>query len=171
MIEDLEQVERDLRRLLMPVELVCEADIPQDLIDAAEAGILPLIRSDQYRTVTRLFPATYVTYLVCCGAERYARNRFWPQVGVVGSSSDAGRSFLASLDSLSLPDFETFVEQAGARRYVAPILIHGAPYVRDNQGNKVYQQIESIGTYPPPRDRIRASNRRSTSDNPMVITR
>ena len=126
MIEDLEQVERDLRRLLMPVELVCEADIPQDLIDAAEAGILPLIRSDQYRTVTRLFPATYVTYLVCCGAERYARNRFWPQVGVVGNSSDAGRSFLASLDSLSLPDFETFVEQAGARRYVAPILIHGA---------------------------------------------
>ncbi|MFZ2521158.1 MAG: L,D-transpeptidase [Anaerolineae bacterium] len=35
------------------------------------------------------------------------------------------------------------------------ILIHGAPYVRDNQGNKVYQQIESIGTYPASRGCIR----------------
>ena len=35
------------------------------------------------------------------------------------------------------------------------ILIHGAPYVLDGQGNKVYQQIESIGTYPASRGCIR----------------
>lgn len=35
------------------------------------------------------------------------------------------------------------------------ILIHGAPYVRDSSGNKVYQQIESIGAYPASRGCIR----------------
>ena len=42
------------------------------------------------------------------------------------------------------------------------ILIHGAPYVRDSSGNKVYQQVESIGAYPASRGCIRLKPEDST---------
>ncbi len=40
-------------------------------------------------------------------------------------------------------------------RHGGSILIHGAPYVPDGQGGKVYQQVDSIGAYPASRGCIR----------------
>lgn len=125
-IDERDQLEDELRRLLMPVELVCDADIPQSLIEAAEAAARPLIKLEQYQRLAHRYPAIWVTFLVLVGSEHYQGNAFWGGVGVEGNSSDAGRAFLDALNRLGLPDFGEYVEAAGARRFVAPILIHGA---------------------------------------------
>lgn len=121
-----DELEVQLRQLLAPVELVCDADISQSLIEAAEAEARPLVKLEQFQRLAHRYPAIWVTFLVLVGSEHYQGNAFWGGVGVEGNSSDAGRAFLDALERLGLPNFGEYVEAAGARRFVAPILIHGA---------------------------------------------
>lgn len=119
-------LERLLRTRLESVELVCDAGIADDLVDAAEAVIRPLCGSSRIETAAGGCPATLVTYFVIRGSERYEFNRVWPHLGVTSRSSHAGRALLAALRRLGLPTFEDEVAAVRARTFVAPMLMHGA---------------------------------------------
>lgn len=123
--EDL-RLERALRDRLDTVELVCEADIPAELVDAAEHALRPLIACNDFDACARRFPAMLVTFFVIRGSQLYSRNALWEQLGIHERTTDAGRSFLAALRTLGLADFAEQAAHANARRYVAPILLHGA---------------------------------------------
>jgi hypothetical protein len=119
-------LEYELRDLLAGVELVCEADISADQVDAAERVVREGLRGQPASAVARTLPASLVTYFVLRGSEVYTRNSFWEPLGITSRTSEAGQAFLTSLGRLGLPTFTEQIENAGARRFVAPILIHGA---------------------------------------------
>lgn len=121
-----DELEDQLRELLRPVELVCNADIPDDLVALAEEAIRPHVNSSTIETMAWRRPASLATYFVIRGSERYTRNSLWPQLGVTEQSSRAGETFLRSLGQLGLPTFQREVAAVSARRFVAPLLVHGA---------------------------------------------
>lgn len=120
------ELEHHLRELLTHVELVCDAQISDDLVDLAESEVRPVCNDHRIETTARTSPATLATYFVIRGAERYERNRVWEGLGVVHTTNRAGQAFLDALERLGLPTFADEVEDAGARRFVAPMLMHGA---------------------------------------------
>lgn len=122
----MDDLERSLRQHLESAELVCDAQIPDDLVDAAEAVIRPICNSLAMDRVHEKRPAALVTYFAIRGSERYEFNGLWPQLGVTTKSSRAGQAFLRSLQRLNLPTFQDEVAAVKARTYVAPVLMHGA---------------------------------------------
>lgn len=125
-LSDLRTLEDELRELLAPVQLICEAEISSAQVEAAERHVREALRRGPPTSFAQFFPATLATYFVVRGSELYTRNAVWEQLGVTSRTSEAGQAFLDALHALSLPDFSSQIERAGARRYVAPILIHGA---------------------------------------------
>lgn len=122
---DIAAVENELRAVLTGVDLVCEADPSAALLDEAEQICRPAFLRCDYNELADRAPATLVAYVAVRGAERCDGIRVWPQLGVEQRSQEAGRAFLRALRRLGLPDFQDMVERENARRYVAPILIHG----------------------------------------------
>lgn len=119
-------IERAIRARLEGVELVCEADPTEAELLNAEATCRATFERRGVDELRHRLPATFVSYVVMRGSERYRGNALWQQLGVDGTdSSRVGQAFLAALDRLSLPDFQLMVDREGARRYVAPVLIHG----------------------------------------------
>ncbi|BAN04401.1 hypothetical protein [Ilumatobacter coccineus] len=119
-------LEGQLRRLLRDVDLVCDAAIPSEMLDAAEQQVREASNSDTITEFGRRRPATLVAYFALRGPERYQRNSIWSELGVVGNTSLAGAAFLRALVNLGLRTFQDETTMANARRYVAPLLIHGA---------------------------------------------
>ncbi len=122
----MDDLERSLRGHLEPVQLICDAQIPDSLIDEAEAKVRPLCNSWRMEELHNEMPATLVSYFAIRGSERYEFNGVWSHLGVTTNSSRAGKAFLRSLRRLGLPTFEDEVAAVNARTYLAPILLHGA---------------------------------------------
>jgi hypothetical protein len=119
-------LERRLRDALRDVQLVCEAEIADEDVAAAEILIRERLAHRDYEALSRRFPGALIAYFVLRGAEVYEGNQIWPQLGVTENSSRAGRAFLDALARVGLPDFTDEVEAVGGRTYVGPLLIHGA---------------------------------------------
>lgn len=118
-------LEDDLRARLEGVELVCEADIPDGLLDAAEQVARQRLDRGDFTALGHSLAATWVSYAAMRGAERYEGQRLWPHLGVQVGRQRAGQAMLDALRRLGLPDFQHIVSEERARRYVTPILIHG----------------------------------------------
>lgn len=119
-------IERTIRERLRGVELVCEAEPTEAELTAAEATCRLAFARRAVDDLRIRLPATFVSYVVMRGSERYCGNVLWPHLGVHAESNRVGRAFLAALHRLGLPDFQRMAEREGARRYVTPVLIHGA---------------------------------------------
>lgn len=119
-------LEVELRQRLSDVDLICEADPPVELVDAAEHECRAQFAARAVSRLAERSPATLATYIAIRGAERYEGIALWPQLGVTDIPSwQVGQAFLKALRRLGLPDFQQMVRHERARTYVAPILIHG----------------------------------------------
>ena len=129
------ELEQKLRDDLTGVDLVCEADPAPGELQMAEEVCRAAFASGDYDGLATRRPAILVSYVAIRGAEWCEGIRVWPQLGVTEYSSRAGQAFLTALRRLGLPDFQQMVRQERARRYVAPILIHGGiPALRASAG-------------------------------------
>lgn len=137
---DVRNAERELRGLLAGVDLVCEGDPSAALLDQAERICRPAFLSCDYVDLAQRAPATLASYVAIRGAERCEGIRVWPQLGVHQRSQEAGRAFLLALRRLGLPEFQDMVHRENARRYVAPILIHGG--IPADRAHQLVQRLE-----------------------------
>lgn len=118
-------LERRLREAIKPGTLVCEADIDEPDLVAAERVVRDLVYNHAITQAPRRCPATLASYFALRGAARYEGNGVWAALGI-SASHVAGDSFLRALQALRLPTFQREVANHNARRFVAPMLVHGA---------------------------------------------
>src|SRR4051794_1132051 len=118
------EIDRELRRRLAGLRLVCEAEIEDDLLlDARKAWFFTQAKKGAF---AREYPAICAVYLATWGVDHYKENEFWTGLKLGAEQNRVGEAFEAALPILGLETFPQF-RQPGekARRFVAPILAHG----------------------------------------------
>jgi len=98
----------------------------------AEEGLTQVIGTRALDRIRRLWPATFVTYLVYQGIHQYEDSTFWPNVTLpkLRRGNEVGPEFETALQRLHLPTFDDLEENEGFRketrnRYVRRIHLHG----------------------------------------------
>lgn len=119
------QLDRELRSRLAGARLVCEVDLPENLVfEVKKAWHFTNLRKGAF---VREYPAIGVVFLAEWGVGHYRENELWPGLKLGAEQNRVGEAFEAALPVLGLetfPQFRTPGEKP-ARRFVAPILAHG----------------------------------------------
>ena len=121
-----------IRDHLKGITLVGELNLSPDseIYLQARSVIHRAFHRGQLDSLSTIYPASLITFLVSEGIYRYRGGAYWDQLSIVpalqvNQTTKVGRSFLASLEALALETFGSVQLEENALRFVMPILLHG----------------------------------------------
>ena len=125
-------LEQAIRSNFEGITLVGELDLSPDseLYLQAQSVVRRALGKGQLDSLAATYPAALITFLVAEGIYRYRGGAYWDQLSLdpplqVNQTTKVGRSFLASLEGLSLETFSSVRLEENALPFVRPILLHG----------------------------------------------
>lgn len=140
-------LEQRLRDRLRGRRLVAEVGLDTDLFEAVTDATRQLAVRGGMERFARLYPFTFMTFLVGHGVYGYQHGNYWGTMPVVGIDNAAGPIFARTCVKHGLEDFDLLVEQDNATRYVGRILAHGGipRYCLDDFFTLVIKDMQRVG--------------------------
>lgn len=141
------ELERSLRERLVGRRLIAEVGLDAQLFEVlTEATDHVTARLGQDR-FARVYPFTFMTFLVGHGVYGYSKGNFWGTMPVSRIDNAAGPMFEEQCRQAGLEDFVSLVEQDNSTRYVGPMLAHGGipKYCLDDFFSLVIKDMQRVG--------------------------
>lgn len=143
----LQRLEWDLRQRLLGRRLIAEVGLDARLFEELSDAVEEHLRTKTLEQTVRLYPFTFLAFMVGHGVYNYAQGNFWGNLAVAGIDKTAGPIFLKTVRDLHLEPFDDLVEQDNASRFVTPMLAHGGipKYCLDDFFNVVIKDMQRVG--------------------------
>ena len=141
------ELERTLCDHLRGRRLIAEVGLDADLFEEVTHATKQLTARHGLERFDRLYPFTFMTFMVGHGVYGYEHGNYWGTMSVVGVNNAAGPVFARVCVEHGLEDFDLLVEQDNATRYVGRILAHGGipRYCLDDFFSLVIKDMQRVG--------------------------